>query len=83
MRKLIILAALVVATPLLAKGLSTDTVLGTSEEAVKATLTEMGYEVRKIEMEDGKIEAYYIKGDEKGEAYVDATTGKIVKLKSK
>jgi len=83
MRKFALITLLALATPALALDLSTDTVLGTTMEQAQATLTEMGYEVRKAEMEDGKIEIYFIKDGKMGEAYVSAETGKITKLEMK
>ena len=83
MRKLIILAALALASPALAAELTTDTVLGTTMAEVQAKLTDMGYQVRKSEMEDGKIEVYFVKGGRMGEVYVSTVTGKITKLKMK
>ena len=83
MRKFALIILLALATPALALDLSTDTVLGTTMEQAQATLTEMGYEVRKAEMEDGKIEIYFIKDGKMGEAYVSAETGKITKLEMK
>ena len=83
MRKFALITLLALVTPALALDLSTDTVLGTTMEQAQATLTEMGYEVRKAEMEDGKIEIYFIKDGKMGEAYVSAETGKITKLEMK
>ena len=84
MRKLILAAAaFALATPVLAADLSMETELGTSLEAVKASLTDMGYEVRKGEMEDGKIEVYFVKDGHMGEVYVNSETGKIIKLDMK
>jgi hypothetical protein len=83
MRKFALITLLALATPALALDLNTDTVLGTTIEQAKAALTEMGYEVRKAEMEDGKIEVYFIKDGKMGEAYVSAETGKITKLEMK
>lgn len=83
MRKFALITLLALATPALALDLSTDTVLGTTMEQAQATLTEMGYEVRKAEMEDGEIEIYFIKDGKMGEAYVSAETGKITKLEMK
>lgn len=83
MRKFALIILLALATPALALDLSTDTVLGTTMEQAQATLTEMGYEVRKAEMADGKIEIYFIKDGKMGEAYVSAETGKITKLEMK
>jgi hypothetical protein len=83
MRKFALITLLALATPALALDLNTDTVLGTTIEQAQAALTEMGYEVRKAEMEDGKIEVYFIKDGKMGEAYVSAETGKITKLEMK
>jgi hypothetical protein len=83
MRKFALITLLALATPALALDLDTDTVLGTTIEQAQAALTEMGYEVRKAEMEDGKIEVYFIKDGKMGEAYVSAETGKITKLEMK
>lgn len=83
MRKLIIIATLAFASPALAAELTMDTVLGTTMPEVQTKLTEMGYQVRKSEMEDGKIEVYFVKGDKMGEVYVSTVTGKVAKLKMK
>lgn len=87
MRNLILAAALALATPVLASDgmasdVNMDTVLGTTLQEVTATLAGMGYEVRKSEMEDGKLEVYFVNMEKKtmGEAYVDLATGKITKL---
>jgi hypothetical protein len=58
-------------------------VLGTTMEEVQASLTEMGYEVRKAEMEDGKIEVYFVRDGKMGEVYVDTKTGAVTKLELK
>jgi hypothetical protein len=83
MRKLT-LAAILAAAPLFAlaegEAIAVDTELGMTEEAVTTALTGMGYEVRKIEMEDGMIEAYAVKGDEMLEVYVSPETGKVTKM---
>ena len=83
MRKIVILAMLAFATPALATELTTDMTLGTTIPEVEATLTELVYEVRKTEMEDGNIEAYFVKGNKMGEAYVSTSSGKVIKLKMK
>ncbi|MDE4133302.1 PepSY domain-containing protein [Phaeobacter sp. QD34_3] len=41
------------------------------EAQIRATLTEQGYEVRKIETEDGLYEAYAIKDGKKLEIYMN------------
>ena len=47
-----IAAALLVAAPALAADLAPDMELGKTEDAVRSALTELGYDVRKIEEED-------------------------------
>lgn len=81
----ITLAMLLAAAPLFAfaegtAAIAVDTELGTTEDAVKTKLAEMGYEVRKMDMEDGMIEAYAVKGDEMLEVYVSPETGKVTKM---
>lgn len=81
MRNLLIAAALVLTTvPAFATDLEMGTVLGTSEDAVKAALIDLGWDVRKLDMEDGMIEAYAVMGKEMAEIYVDPTSGEIVKI---
>ncbi|MDE4172798.1 PepSY domain-containing protein [Phaeobacter sp. PT47_59] len=41
------------------------------EAQIRATLTEQGYEVRKIETEDGLYEAYALKDGKKLEIYMN------------
>lgn len=81
MRKIILTAAAVlVAMPAFASELMIGQELGKSLDEVKATLSEMGYDVRKGEMEDGLIEVYFVKDNMKGEVYVDGSTGKIARF---
>lgn len=77
------LAIPALASQTFAEELSKGTVLGTNMEEVQTSLTEMGYEVRKAEMEDGKIEVYFVKDGEMGEVYVSPETGQIIKLDMK
>ncbi|AUH34830.1 PepSY domain-containing protein [Paracoccus tegillarcae] len=83
MRKLT-LAVLLAAAPLMAFAegdmIAVDSELGTTEEAVQAKLVEMGYEVRKMDMEGGMIEAYAVKGDQMLEVYVSPETGMVTKV---
>ncbi|WP_170588276.1 PepSY domain-containing protein [Ruegeria arenilitoris] len=79
----ILAAALLVATPVLALDLAPDTELGKTEAEVRTALTELGYDVRKIEMEDGEIEAYVVKDGHMAEVYVDPASGKIQKIEDK
>lgn len=87
MRKLVLTAALI-AAPALAFAddcakLSPDAVLGTTEAEVTGALKEMGFEIRKAEDEDGKIEVYFLNETTMGEVYVSPETGKITKMTCK
>lgn len=83
MRKLTLLALLAIASPALAESITKDSVLGTTMQEVQASLTAMGYEVRKAEMEDGKIEVYFVRDGKMGEVYVNPQTGAVTTLKMK
>lgn len=78
-------ALLLPALPLAAAedALSMDSTLGTSIAEVTASLTGMGYEVRKTEMEAGKMEVYFVGNGHMGEVYVSTTTGKPTKIEMK
>lgn len=80
MRKLALIALIAFASPALAEDVTVDSILGKSLEEVQASLTAMGYEVRKAEMEDGKIEVYFVRDGEMGEVYVNPETGAVTKL---
>lgn len=80
MRKLALIAMMAFATPALAEDVTMDSILGTTMEEVQASLTDMGYEVRKAEMEDGKIEVYFVRDGQMGEVYVSPETGTVTKL---
>ena len=82
MRKLAIAAAfLAFVSPALASDLSLDMEIGKTMDDVKAKMTELGYEVRKAQMEDGDIEVYVVKDNKMAEIYVSQNTGKITKIK--
>lgn len=83
MRKLLIVAAMLIAAPALAAEVAQDAALGTTMEEVKASLIEMSYEVRKMKMEDGEIEAYAVMGDKLNEVFVDPATGLVTKIVAK
>ena len=83
MRKLAMVALLALATPALAEDVTMESMLGTTLEEVQASLTAMGYEVRKAEMEDGKIEVYFVRDGKMGEVYVNASTGAVMTLEIK
>lgn len=83
MRKLALIALLAIASPALAEDVKMDSMLGTTLDEVRTSLTNMGYDVRKAEMEDGKIEVYFVRDGHMGEVYVNATTGAVTKLEMK
>ncbi len=55
--------------------------LGAGMDGLRAALTEQGYDVRKIEREDGALEAYALKDGKRYEFYVNEDTGEILKVK--
>lgn len=57
--------------------------LGRAPEEIRAALTAQGYEVRKMEIEDGKTEVYAVKGSERLEIYVDPASGQVTRVKVK
>lgn len=83
MRKLAFIALLAIASPALAEDVALGTVLGTTTDEIRTALTDMGYEVRKIETEDGKIEVYFVRDGQMGEVYVSPQTGAVTKLELK
>ncbi|WP_050929104.1 PepSY domain-containing protein [Aestuariivita boseongensis] len=83
MRKLAIIALMTLASPALAEDVTMNSVLGTTLDEVQASLTAMGYDVRKAEMEDGQIEVYFIRDGQMGEVYVNPRTGAVSKLEIK
>ncbi|WP_282605538.1 PepSY domain-containing protein [Pelagibius sp. Alg239-R121] len=53
---------------------------GKSGDEITKSLEEQGYEVRKIETEDGYLEAYALLDGKRFEIYVDPKTGNIIKI---
>jgi hypothetical protein len=80
MRNVLPIATFAFAAPALAEELTMETMLGTTLQEVQSNLTAMGYEVRKAELEDGRIEVYAVKGNAMAEIYVDPATGRITRL---
>jgi len=56
------------------------TTVGTTAEAVKASLVAQGYEVRKVKRDDGKLEAHASKDNKQFEISVDRKTGMVRKI---
>ena len=63
-----------------ASAVDTNDVLGTEEAAIVAALQQDGYEVLEVEAEDGYLEAEVLRDGKEFEIYVDAETGKVVKI---
>ena len=75
----VLVAALSLAAPAFA---STDGMLDkATQDKITADLTAQGYDVRKIQMEDGMVEVYALKDGKKLEIFVDEK-GQIVTTKS-
>ncbi len=53
-----------------------------SEEALKMKATEMGYDVKKVKVEEGCFEIYAIKDGKRVEAYLHPVTAEIIRVKS-
>lgn len=69
----ILALALALALPVSAYASSDDYGLSTERMTeIRTKLTAEGYEVRKIDMEDGMIEAYVLKDGQRLELYLDA-----------
>ena len=82
MKKLLLAAGLAASLPAVALALSPGDTLGTIADEIRASLTEQGWDVRKLEMDDGRFEAYAVMGTQMVEVYVDPTTGKVVKVEA-
>jgi hypothetical protein len=74
-------AGLAAAAPALAADVAPGSVVGTDDAAIRAALTAEGYEVRKVESEDGRIEVYAVKDGKRLEIYVDGRTGAVTRVK--
>jgi hypothetical protein len=83
MRNLAFIALIAFASPAFAEDVTIESNLGTTVAEVQASLKAMGYEVRKAEMEDGKIEVYFVRDGKMGEVYVSTETGAVTKLEVK
>ena len=53
---------------------------GKTEADIVSSLEQQGYEVRKVEKEDGYLEAYALLDGVRYEIYVDPTSGKIIEI---
>ena len=73
-------AALSLPATLAAAAASQGSYAGKTGDEITKSLEEQGYEIRKIETEDGYLEAYALLNGERFEIYVDPQNGKIVKI---
>ncbi len=73
------LTMITMAQPVLAAG---GAISQEQREQIITMMTEQGYDVRKIKMEDGQIEVYALKNGSRFEIYLDADM-KIVRTKQK
>jgi hypothetical protein len=55
--------------------------VGTTDAEIRASLTAQGYEVRKIERDDGVMEAYALRDGKRYEIYVDPNSGEVLRVK--
>ena len=76
-----IAAALALPFSLAAAAEIVGTQAGTTADEIRTTLAAEGYEVRKVEQEDGMLEAYALKDGKRLEIYVDPATGAVTKVK--
>lgn len=76
-RHLALIALIALASPVPAEDVAPDMGLGTTVKKVRASLTALGCEVRKAEMEDGRIEVYLVRGGQMGEVYADPQIGAV------
>ena len=81
-RRIMTAAAVALALPvgLALAGAAPGDYAGKTEAEITASLQQQGYEVRKIETEDGYLEAYARKDGKRFEIYVDPTSGKVAKI---
>lgn len=54
--------------------------VGKSKAEIAQSLEQQGYEVRKVETEDGNLEAYAVLDRKRFEIYVDPQSGNVVKI---
>ncbi|HKK98433.1 MAG TPA: PepSY domain-containing protein [Marivita sp.] len=73
----IIALALALAIPATAFASSNDSLSSERETEIRTKLTQEGYDVRKIDVEDGMIEAYVLKNGQRYELYLDAALNVI------
>ncbi|HEU0221843.1 MAG TPA: PepSY domain-containing protein [Paracoccaceae bacterium] len=56
--------------------------LASTQEQIRAALTAQGFEVRKLDRDDGLTEVYAVKNGETHEFHVDPKTGVVAKVKA-
>lgn len=73
-------AAVLLAGQALAEDITLGDVLGGTVEEIRSGLIAMGYDVRKMEFEDGEIEIKMVKGIAMIELHVERATGQVVEI---
>jgi hypothetical protein len=74
-------AALALSAAVAIAAASKGSYAGKSKDEITNSLEQQGYKVRKVESEEGNLEAYAILEGKRYEIYVDPQTGNIVKIK--
>ncbi len=75
-------AALTLSAAVALAAVSKGDYAGKTQDEITKSLEAQGYTVRKVETEDGYLEAYALLDGERYEIYVDTKTGKVVKVEA-
>ncbi len=75
-------AALTLSAAVALAAVSKGDYAGKTQDEITKSLEAQGYTVRKVETEDGYLEAYALRDGERYEIYVDSQTGKVVKIEA-
>ncbi len=75
-----IAASLVMTASQASAAVTAGSYAGKTKAEIAETLERQGYTVRKVETEDGYLEAYALLDGVRLEIYVDPATGKVVKI---
>lgn len=73
--------ALAAVLPMTAIASSDDEVPEADRAAISDSLKAQGYEIRKMEREDGAIEVYAVRDGKRYELYLDPDTREIIRVK--
>lgn len=76
-----IVAAIALPASLALAAVAAGDYAGKTEAEIAESLKQQGYEVRKVESEDGYLEAYALQEGARYEIYIDPASGKVVQIK--